>query len=207
MTSKPAVGLSAWLLLAAPSAALAQNHTSVQGFGGVTFGTASSVVAGRTTAMSVGGVIATDLTDTMQIVGEAGRLSDIKAPLLGLLDFTPIDFRVSAWYGTGGVRFIASRHAAVRPYGEATAGFARVTADLSGYGDAAEAIVDAGVGLLNRTEPMLGAGGGVLFGGGPLAVDVGYRFKKIYSSSLASLVNGGNDYQVNEVRIAVGIRF
>ena len=36
------------------------------------------------------------LTPNIQIVGEVGRLSDIKPPLLDLLDFTPFDLRVSA---------------------------------------------------------------------------------------------------------------
>jgi len=207
MTFRPEVTLSIALLGAAPTAALAQSHTSVQGFGGVTFGSAASVVTGRTTATSLGGVIATDFGDNFQIVGEAGRLSDIKPPLLGLLDFTPVDFRLSAWYGMGGLRFIASPHSAVRPYGEATAGFARLSSSASGYGEAADAFVDAGLALVDRTEPMLGVGGGVLFQTGPIAVDVGYRFKKIYASNLASILSGGNDYQVNEVRFGFGVRF
>ena len=36
------------------------------------------------------------------------RFTDIKPPLFDLLDFTPVGLRVSAWYGEGGVRFIAS---------------------------------------------------------------------------------------------------
>jgi hypothetical protein len=190
-----------------PAAARAQSgNTSVQGFGGLTFGT-SSVIGGSSVASSFGGAVAAGLTPNIQIVGEVGRLSDIKPPLLDLLDFTPLDLRVSAWYGEGGVRFIASPHSAVRPYAEATAGFARLSTGLSGFGGRTDAVIDTGLAFLNRTEPLLGAGGGVLLQGGPLALDVGYRYKKILATGVASALNAGNAYQVNEARIGVGIRF
>jgi hypothetical protein len=38
-------------------------------------------------------------------------------------------------------------------------------------------------------------------------VDVGYRYKKITPSAVASALNAGHAYQVNEVRFGVGIRF
>jgi len=68
-------------------------------------------------------------------------------------------------------------------------------------------VLDAGLGFLNRTEPLLGVGGGVVLQGGPLAVDIGYRYKKIMASGVASALNARNDYQVNQVRIGLGIRF
>lgn len=190
-----------------PATARAQSsNTSIQGFGGLTFGT-SSVLGSASTASTFGGAIAAGLTPNIQLIGEVGRMSDIKPPLFTLLDFTPVDMRLSAWYGEGGVRFIASPHSAVRPYGEATAGMARLRTGLSGFGSRADAVIDTGLAFLNRTEPMLGAGGGVVFQGGPLAVDVGYRYKKIMASGVASALNGGSPYQVNEVRIGLGIRF
>jgi hypothetical protein len=114
---------------------------------------------------------------------------------------------VSAWYGEGGVRVITSPHSAVRPYAEATAGFARLSTDVDGFGGTAYEIAEAGLGYLNRTEPMLGVGGGVVFQGGPFALDVGYRYKKIMASGVASALNGGSDYHVNDVRIGFGISF
>jgi hypothetical protein len=190
-----------------PAAARAQSgDTFVQGFGGLTFGT-SSVLGRSSVASSFGGAAAAGLTPNIQIVGEVGRLSDIKPPLLDLLDFTPVDLRVSAWYGQGGIRFIASPHSSVRPYAEATAGFARLSTGLSGFGGRTDAVIDTGLAFLNRTEPLLGAGGGVLLQGGPLALDVGYRYKKILATGVASALNAGNAYQVNEARIGVGIRF
>ena len=180
-------------------------NTSVQGFGGLTFGTSS--VLGTSTASTFGGSIAAGLTPNIQIVGEVGRLSDIKPPLLDLLDFTPFDLRVSAWYGEAGVRFIASPHSNVRPYAEATAGMARLNTGLSGFGGRTDAVLDAGLGFLNRTEPLLGVGGGVVVQGGPIALDIGYRYKKIMATGVASAINLRNDYQVNQVRIGLGFRF
>jgi opacity protein-like surface antigen len=195
------------IVCAVPAAARAQDgNTSVQGFGGLTFGT-SSVLGGTSTASTFGGSIAAGLTPNIQIVGEVGRLSDIKPPLLDLLDFTPFDLRVSAWYGEAGVRFIASPHSAVRPYAEATAGMARLSTGLSGFGGRTDAVLDAGLSFLNRTEPLLGVGGGVVLQGGPVALDVGYRYKKIMATGVASALNARNDYQVNQVRIGLGFRF
>ena len=194
------------IVCALPASARAQEgNTSVQGFGGVTFGTSS--VLGTSTASTFGGSIAAGLSPNLQIVGEVGRLSDIKPPLLELLDFTPFDLRVSAWYGEAGVRFIASPHSAVRPYAEATAGMARLSTGLSGFGGRTDAVIDAGLSFLNRTEPLLGVGGGVVLQGGPVALDIGYRYKKIMATGVASALNARNDYQVNQVRIGLGFSF
>jgi hypothetical protein len=190
-----------------PATAHAQgSNRSIQGFGGVTFGT-SSVLGGASMASTFGGTLAAGLGPNLQIIGEVGRLSDIKPPLFDLLDLTPVDLRVSAWYGEGGIRFIASPRSAVRPYGEATAGFARLSTGLSGFNGRTDAIIDAGLSFLNRTEPMLGAGGGVMLQAGPLAVDVGYRYKKIMATGVAAAPNAGGAYHVNDVRVGVGISF
>jgi hypothetical protein len=84
---------------------------------------------------------------------------------------------------------------------------ARLSTGLSGFSGRTDAIIDAGLTFLNRTEPMLGAGGGVVFQRGPLALDVGYRYKKIMATGAASALNGGNPYQVNVVRIGLGFQF
>src|SRR4051794_9640984 len=98
-------------------------NSEVQGFGGLTVGTSTF---GSAVSSTFGGRVGIGLTPNLQVIGEAGRLADIKSPLFDLLDFTDIGVRVSAFYGEGGVRFIASPHSAVRPYGEATAGVARL---------------------------------------------------------------------------------
>jgi len=194
------------LVCGMPAAVFAQGtDRSVQGFGGVTFG--SSSIVGTSAASTFGGRLTAGLTPNIEIIGEAGRMSDIKPPLLDLLDFTPVDLHVRAWYGEGGLRFIASPHSAVRPYAEATAGFARLSTDLAGIGGRTGAVIDTGLAFLNRTEPLLGAGGGVVFQGGPLSLDVGYRYKKIMASGVESALNAGNPYQVNQVRVGLGFRF
>jgi opacity protein-like surface antigen len=199
--------LLAMLVCAVPAAARAQGaNNSVQGFGGLTFG-ASSAFGGTSTASAIGGNVAAGLTPNIQILGEVGRLSDIKPPLFNLLDFTPVNLKVSAWYGEGGVRFVAAPRSAVRPYAEATAGVARLSTGLSGFGSRTDAAIDTGLALFNRTEPLLGVGGGVLVEHGPLALDLGYRYKKIMATGVASVLNAGNAYQVNEVRIGLGVRF
>jgi hypothetical protein len=189
----------------APSAFAQDARAEVQGFGGLTFG---SSALGSTSASTFGGRVNADLTPNIQVIGEAGRMTDIKPPLFELLDFTPVGLRVSAWYGEAGVRFIASPHSAVRPYAETTAGFARLTPSIDGIGGRADTIVDTGLGFLNRTEPLLGVGGGVQFQGGPVSLDVGYRYKKIMAGgTIASALNGGNAYNVNQVRVGFGVRF
>jgi opacity protein-like surface antigen len=189
------------VLLSTPSALHAQARSQVQGFGGFTFGDTSA-------ASTFGGNVAFELTDNILIVGEAGRLSDIKPSLLdSILDFTPVDLRLSAWYGEAGVRFSASS-SAIRPYAEATAGFARMHAGLSGINGLPGSVIDSALGFLDRTEPLMGVGGGVIVQGGPLVLDLGYRYKKILAdNSLQSLLNGGDDFDVSQVRVGVGVRF
>ena len=191
---------------ALPVSASAQSAKSeVQGFGGLTVGTSTF---GSAVSSTFGGRVGVGLTPNIQVIGEAGRLADIKSPLFDLLDFTDIGVRVSAFYGEGGVRFIASPHSAVRPYGEATAGFARLNAGVSGLGGPADGIIDTVLAAFNTTRPMLGVGTGVLIQGGPISVDLGYRYKKISAgNTLASVLNAGKDFQINQVRVGVGVRF
>lgn len=189
-----------------PMTARAQEpRNEVQGFGGLTVGTATF---GSAVSSTFGGRVAVGLTPNLQVIGEAGRLADIKSPLFDVLDFTDIGVNVSAFYGEGGVRVSASPRSAVRPYAEATAGFARLNAGISGLGGRTDAIVATALNVINSTRPMLGVGTGVLLQGGPLSVDIGYRFKKISAgNTIASLLNAGKDYQINQVRVGVGFRF
>src|SRR3954470_13776691 len=180
-------------------------NRSIQGFGGITFGTSSTpVLGGTSSAPTFGGAVAAGLLPNLQVVGEFGRMSDIKPPLFDLADeYSPVGLHVAAWYGEGGVRWIASPRSSIRPYGEATAGWARLNTDISGFNGRAYAAIEEGLGFLNRTDPLLGIGGGVVFQSGPVAIDVGYRYKKILASGVAAALNGG-DYHVNDVRVGVG---
>jgi opacity protein-like surface antigen len=186
----------------AGSASAQTRGGSFQGFGGTTFGT-------NATAPTFGASVAVPLSDHVQIVGEAGRLTDIKAPILDdLLDVAPVDFGMSAWYAEGGLRFLASRRSPVRPYVEATAGVARLrpSVGLDGW---LGALTNAGLSFLDSTEPIVGAGTGVMFEAGPLSLDLGYRYKRILANdALSSVFSLGNDgFDVNQVRVGVGVRF
>ena len=188
------------IALGIPSAASAQ-RSQFQGFGGLTFGDV-------TNSSTFGGSIGVPLSDNLQIIGEGGRMTDVMPSLVGtLVDFTPVDVRVSAWYGEGGLRFIASPGRAVRPYVETTAGFARLTPGFRGAGSTADTVINTALRFLDRTEPMLGAGGGVVVQGGPVFLDVGYRYKKILAGDSFQRLLTGGDVSVNQLRIGAGVRF
>ena len=193
---------------ALPATALAQSGGEVEGFGGLTIGTSTF---GSAISPSFGGRIAGNLTPNLQAIGEVGRMADIQSPLFDLLhEYAPVGLHVAAFYGEGGVRWLAgSPHAAIRPYGEATAGFAKLNVNVNGVpGGIVEPIVDAAVDLVNTTRPVLGVGGGVQIHGGPLTFDVGYRYKKISAgNAIVSALDAGNDFHINEVRVGVGYRF
>jgi opacity protein-like surface antigen len=124
-----------------------------------------------------------------------------------VVDLSPVDVGLSAWYGEAGVRFIGSSHQTIRPYAEATAGYARLSAGVSGIGSTGGAITNAALNFLNRTDPMLGVGGGFVIQGGPLLLDLGYRYKKILAGESIQGALTGGDFSVNQLRIGVGVRF
>jgi hypothetical protein len=187
------------IALAAPHAAHAQNH-QLQGFGGLTFGSVTS-------SSTFGGGAAVPLSDNLHIIAEGGRMTNVMPSLIDtVVDLTPFDVGVSAWYGEGGVRFIGSSRQAIRPYVEATAGFARLTTGFHGLGSK-DAVVNTALQFLDSTKPLLGLGSGFVVQGGPVFADIGYRYKKIVAGdSLQSILTGG-DISVNQVRVGVGVRF
>ena len=190
----------AFALLAVPGLALAQN-VQVQGFGGVT-------VRGLGTDQTFGGNIAVPLGSHVQVIAEGGRMDDIMSPTLAtLFDFAPVDLRLRAYYGEGGVRILGSSDNAVRPYVEATAGFARLRTDFSGAGLQPDAISNAALQFLDTTRPMFGAGTGVMIQGGPVVVDLGYRFNKISAGNAVQSALAGGDFGVHQFRFGLGFRF
>jgi opacity protein-like surface antigen len=199
------VSLVAALIAAIPTAVFAQGRHEVQGFGGVTIGTSAF---GSAASPTFGGRFTSALTDNIEVVGEAGRLADLQSPVFDLLDFSNFGVHVNAWYGEGGVRFIASPHSAVRPYAEASAGFAHLNASVSGLPGTVGGLVEVGLNLINSTRPLLGVGAGTQFGAGSVVFDVGYRYKQISTGdTITSAFNNGNAFHVNQFRAALGIRF
>ena len=186
--------------IAMPASARAQGSAQVQGFGGMTFGDV-------TTATTFGGNVTIPLSQNVHAIVQGGRLTDVMPSTIGtLLDLTPIDVRLSAWYGEGGVRFLSgSSH--VRPYAQATAGFARLKTGFVGGGSTVNGLVNTALRLLDRTEPMLGVGGGVVVQGGPVFVDLGYHYRRIMAEDSVQAFLSGGHFSVSEVRVGVGVGF
>lgn len=174
----------------------------VQGFGGLRLGSTA------TTETAFGGLVVGKLTPNLQVVGEAGRISNVLPSTVGtLLTFTPFGVGVSAWYGEGGLRF-TSTTSGIRPYAETSAGFARLRTELAGFGSGPIApLANATLRYFDRTYPMATVGGGATFESGPFVADVGYRYRRIFSHDLVTVLSFGQRLHLSEVRVGVGVRF
>jgi hypothetical protein len=201
-----AIALGLGLILVTPHSSAAQG--SVDGFGALSFNQFSSL-EGSSLPFDFGGRVSVDLIPSIQAVGEFGRLGNVLPTITDLpLSFLPFDVRASAFYGEGGVRFLAAPRSAVTPYVEASAGIARVSLNVGGLGPATDAVTRAALNFLDSTEPIAGAGGGVMFRGGPLVIDVGYRYKQIFADSLVGTVlSAGQGLRSHQVRFGMGVRF
>jgi opacity protein-like surface antigen len=202
LTAAVPIGALAFLCVASPD--LAQPRSSIQGFGGMRLGGFASNDA------SFGGVVTSELTPFIQVVGEGGRIGNILSPMIDVaLGLAPGDlgFRTSAWYGQGGVR-ISTSGSGVRPYLETQAGIARLQTRVTGLGSGtAEAITNAALQFLDGTSPIATVGGGLTFSAGAFVTDVGYRYRRIFSDNWVNALSTGTGLDVNEIRIGVGVRF
>ena len=103
MSSRRALSIALAGILAtsalAPAASWAQDRTaSAVGFGGMS---PNSFTGSQ---FDFGFSVGKELTPSVQVIGEFGRVSDMLPSLTaGLLDLTPYDVRVSALYGEGGL--------------------------------------------------------------------------------------------------------
>jgi hypothetical protein len=185
----------------APRAASAQ--TTVQGFGALRVGESS-------TQPSFGGSISRNVAPAVQIFGEAGRIDNVLPPLVSdLISLSPVGVGVEALYGEAGLRVLTSPRSAVTGYVEGSAGIASLRPTVSGISNGViGGITNASLTLLQRTEPMAGVGGGVLLNAGPVAVDLGYRYKKLFADGpVERALSLGQGLSVSQVRVGVGIRF
>lgn len=186
-----------------PALASAQEPSNlVGGYGGLSLNDFSSP------RPDVGVTFGKALTPNIQAIGEFGRVDDMLPSIVNeLIAITPYGFKVSALYGEGGVRLLASQ-GRVTPYAEATAGIARLRPHVSGFGSTADAIAGIALGFLRTTEPIVGLGGGVLLRGGPVVVDLGYRYKQVFGDNVVTnLLSTGGNLSVNQVRFGVAVRF
>jgi hypothetical protein len=195
-------GLVAAVCLVSTCATAQDSHAFVQGVGGIRFTSAPGV------AGSFGAMVGGSLTPNIDAVGEFGWMSDVMPPLLDTaVSFAYPDFQMSALYGVGGVRLLTSPAGHVRAYGETVGGIARLSSTLRGSDSPVDTIVNTALTFVNTTEPVAAAGGGIIFQGGSVVANVGYRFTRIFAGdTLAGLLTGGN-LDINEVRVGIGIRF
>ena len=186
----------------------AHAQTSIDGFGALPMNQLSSF-GDSSFPMDFGGRVGFEITPGIQLLGEFGRIGNVLPEFVALpLSFAPVDLRVSAFYGEGGVRFLAAPRSAVSPYVEGTAGVAHLSFGINGIGFAGAAVARAALNLVDQRDPIVGAGGGVLLHGGPLQFDLGYRYKRVLTgSALSSVLSAGQDMQSHQVRFGVGVRF
>jgi opacity protein-like surface antigen len=190
------------VLVAAGSASAQQPRSAVQGFGGLQLGSIG------TFDTTFGGLVTGTLTPNLQVVGEAGRMSNILPPLTDtLIGFSPFGASVSAWYMQGGLRFTTAASSGIRPYAETSAGFARMHTSVGGLDGEIGALSSFGLSFLDRTDPMATAGGGVTFEHGGFVADIGYRYRRIFSSDWVNTLALGDTLHTNEVRLGIGVRF
>jgi hypothetical protein len=121
-----------------------------------------------------------------------------------LLGFSPIGVGVSAWYAEGGVRFTTGPGSGVRPYVETAGGVARLSPHVAGIGNP---LALAGLRFLESTDPLASVGGGVTLEAGRFMADIGYRHRRVFSSSWMSALTLGDSLRSNEIRIGLGVRF
>ena len=142
-------------------------------------------------------------------MGEFGRLGNVMPDLIATgLGFTGLNLKASAFYGEGGVHLLASPRSAVSPYVEGSAGVAHLQFGVNGFGSATDAIVRTALSFVDTSDPIVSGGGGVLLHGGPLQIDLGYRYKRILAgNTLSSILSAGDQLDVHQLRFGVGVRF
>lgn len=190
------------LLCLAPAAAFAQGSSSVVGFGGFSLNGFDS------NSMSIGGSVAFNLTPGIQAVGEVGHLGNVMPTLADtVFSIARADISASAFYGEGGVRLVSPR-GTLAPYGEATAGFARLDVNSARLGGLANIASDLALGYVGRTTPIASVGGGLLLRGGPVVFDLGYRYKKLFADDVLQAVLGlGEPLHAHQLIAGAGVRF
>jgi opacity protein-like surface antigen len=184
------------------SAAFAQEpRASVEGFGGLGMGSFT------TPNTNFGGVISGSLTPNIQLIGEAGRLSNVLPTTTQMLfDLSPVEMTASAFYAEGGVRLMRGE-GGIRPYAEGSAGIARLQPHVSGLSGLTGALANAGLAFLNRTAPIGTVGAGVQLHAGNVIADVGYRHHQVFSDSWMQALALGGNLGSNEVRFGIGVKF
>jgi opacity protein-like surface antigen len=189
-------------LLVTSTASAQEPRASLQGFGGL------GVSSFTTVNTNFGGVISGDVTENIQLIGEAGRLSNVLPSTTQLLfGVSPVGLSTSAFYAEGGVR-LSGGSSSVRPYAQASAGIARLTPHVSGIQSGLPgALANLGLSFLDRNAPIATVGAGVTLNAGHFVADLGYRYHQVFSDSWMDALALGNRMSTNEARIGIGVRF
>jgi hypothetical protein len=200
-----AVVLASVLLLPHPSNA----QMSLDGFGAYSMNRVPALGGESTVPLDFGGRVSFEMIRGVEAIGEFGKIGNVMPATISIpLQFAPIGVRVSAFYGEGGLRLVAAPGSAVSPYVEGTAGVAHMRLSINGLGPTADAIARAALNFVDTRDPMFGGGGGLLLKGGPIHVDLGYRYKRIMANSaLTSVLSLGQDMQTHQIRVGMGVRF
>jgi opacity protein-like surface antigen len=189
------------ILLVSSAASAQEPRASVQGFGGVAMGSFTTVNT------NFGGAISGDLTPNIQLIGEAGRLSNVLPTMTQtLFDLSPVGLRAAAFYAQGGIR-LTSSSGSLRPYAEASGGIARLTPHVTGLDGLPGAFTNGGLAFLNNTAPIGTLGAGFTLHAGNFVADAGYRYHQVFSDSWIQALGLGDRLGTNEVRFGVGVRF
>lgn len=191
------------VIVSAPGVAFAGSGATLGGFGGLSI---SNLEAQRP---SLGGTVTIPLVPQLQIVGEVGRIGNVLPTRAGtIFSVAQTQLHASAFYGEGGIRLIAAPRSAVTPYGEATAGVARLDVGSDRFGTLGNAATSLALGLVGRTTPVASLGGGLLLRGGPVVFDLGYRYKQLFADPVLQDVLGlGEPLRAHELRAGIGVRF
>ena len=173
---------------------------------------ASAVSSGFGSNLNFGGRVAFTIAPGFEAVGEVGRIGNVLPPLVSsILAFSPVDLRASPRMECRRKRHarLSRRPLGVNPHAEATGGGARLNCErASGLSATANDLLALGLAVTNRTSPMAGLGGGVVFHSGRLTMDAGYRYKKIFDRSFVTgLFGGGQSMTNHQVVFGAGVRF
>jgi hypothetical protein len=199
-----AIGLAiGFVFLAAAVPARGQTAGAIEGFGGISLSTSNLATP------NLGGTVSLAATPHLHFLGEVGHLGNVLPPIAdAVFGFADTGLRASAFYAEGGVRLVAAPGSAVSPYGEATAGIAKLNVSIGGLGGIADTAASLATSFLDRSGPVAGVGAGLLFHAGPVLFDVGYRYKQIFAPEpLQSVLGLGQELRSNQVRVGVGVRF
>ena len=193
-------------LFTAPVLAQEPPRGFVRGYGGVTFMSE--------TASVFGGGVGVRLSDSIEILGEAGAITnflphalqrdlDDAARAMGSRFGVPlaIDGRAPGVYGLGAFRIGAMAGTRLRLYAEVGGGVAYGESDIratAGPADVSGPVTRA-LGIKeSETAPLLLLGGGVTV---PISrhigLDLGYRFMRIFT----------DDPRINTANLSAGLRF